>query len=221
MSPRAPASPDARTPRSDEPAKGVATRQRILDRAVQLASTEGLDSLTIGTLASDLGLSKSGLFAHFKSKERLQLDVLDTAAADFATQVFYPALRQPRGLVRLEAVFENWLGWIRSNHESGGCIFLAAAMEWDDRDGEVREALVHWFTELEQGLVRAATLAVQTGELRADVDTQAFASDVHAIAMKYHIDSRLMRLPTALERARNAFRRVLDSAVSAPKRTRD
>jgi AcrR family transcriptional regulator len=200
----------------DDPGKGVATRQRILRRAVELASNEGLERLTIGGLASDLGLSKSGLFAHFKSKERLQLDVLEAAALDFATAVFHPALGKPRGLPRLDAIFENWLGWIRSNHGGGGCIFLAAASEWDDRDGEVRDALVHWFSELEAGLVKATQLAIREGHLRPDLDAQTFASDLHATMMKYHLDSRLLRLPLAATRARDAFARLLEAACPVP-----
>ena len=211
-SPRRRAQPPSAADESVEASKGEGTRQRILQRAVALAASEGLESLTIGTLAADLGLSKSGLFAHFKSKERLQLDVLEAAAIDFATRVFHPALAKPRGLQRLEAIFENWLQWIHANHEAGGCIFLAAAMEWDDREGEVREAIVHWFLELETGLTRAVGLAVQNGELRTDVDPAAIASDMHALAMKFHLDSRLLRSPLALKRARAAFRHIIDAA---------
>jgi AcrR family transcriptional regulator len=192
--------------------KGDATRKRILDHALQLAGRHGLMGLTIGELAADLQLSKSGLFAHFKSKERLQLDVLDAAAAHFAEHVLVPAIARPRGLERLRAMFENWLAWIHSNQPSSGCIFIAGAMEWDDREGPVRDALVHWFDELHRVMERAVRLCVEAGQLPADLDTSAFAYDMHGVAMKFHLDLRLMRSPVALERARSAFDRLLSRA---------
>jgi AcrR family transcriptional regulator len=195
-----------------DPSKGQTTRKRILDRALELAGTRGLDGLTIGELASDLELSKSGLFAHFKSKERLQLEILEVAADHFAQHVLVPALAQPRGIARLEAIFANWLEWIRSNQPMGGCIFIAGAMEWDDREGPVREALVHWFEELYGMLERAVRLCVDTGDFRSDLDVKALAYDLHAVAMKFHLDVRLLRSPIAAERARSAFDRLLSQA---------
>jgi AcrR family transcriptional regulator len=196
-----------------EKSKGDATRERIVHRALEIASLEGLGSLTIGSLAEDLGLSKSGLFAHFKSKERLQLEVLEAAASNFTLEVFHPALVKARGLPRLRAIFDNWLGWIQSNQSRGGCVFIAAAMEWDDREGEVRDAVVDWMQKLHAGLVRATELAVQAGDLRADVDVDGFANDVHGIALKYHLGARLMRLPTAVPEARASFERLVQSCA--------
>jgi AcrR family transcriptional regulator len=206
-------SPDLSGPPSkqDTP-KGAATRQRILARALELASLRGLESLTIGELASDLDLSKSGLFAHFKSKERLQLAVLEAAAEQFTDRVFRPAMQKPRGVARLGAIFELWLKWIRSSDHKGGCILIAAAMEWDDREGAVREAIVHWFGELEVGLRRAVQLAVLEGELRKDLPLELFASELHGVALKYHLDHRLLRSPSALKFARSAYERLLASA---------
>jgi len=199
--------------------KGRATRERIVGRALELAGERGLDGVTIGDLAADLELSKSGLYAHFKSKERLQLDVLDAAAADFTARVFVPALREPRGLPRLEAILERWLVWLRVNASKNGCIFIAGAMEWDDREGPIRDALVRWFEELRQGLVKAIGLAIEAGHFRSDIDADQLASELHSIALKYHLDQRLMRSPRALPRARTAFQRLIDAARgAAPKR---
>src|SRR5215470_15929106 len=138
--------------------KGEATRAAILDHAVQLASRVGLSGLSIGRLAKDLRLSKSGLFAHFQSKEALQVQVLETAAAQFIDAVLRPALAAPRGEPRLRALFTRWLEWSRSQRMPGGCLFVAAAVEFDDRPGAVREKLVSLqkdFLELMANVVRA------------------------------------------------------------------
>lgn len=179
-----------------------------------MASEMGLEGLTIGALASDLGLSKSGLFAHFRSKERLQLDVLDAAAEQFRVQVFLPALSVARGEPRLNAIFDNWLSWAEGL--PGGCLFLAGALEWDDRSGAVRDRLVDWFEALEKGLARAAELAVQQGHLRAEVEPQQFAFDMHAIAIKFHINRRLLRSDSARSRAQHSFARLVASLRPLP-----
>jgi len=215
------APPLARARRSAERVpKGRATRERIVGRALELAGERGLDGVTIGDLASDLQLSKSGLYAHFKSKERLQLDMLEAAGADFTSRVFVPAIREPRGLPRLEAIFDNWLAWARVNRTKGGCVFLAGAMEWDDREGPIRDALVHWFEELYRALGRSVRLAIDEGHLRSDVDTEQVVSDLHAIALKYHLDQRLLRSARALPRARAAFQRLIDAARPSPAKSR-
>ncbi|HXI20661.1 MAG TPA: hypothetical protein VNH46_06230, partial [Gemmatimonadales bacterium] len=119
--------------------KGLETRDTILHHATQLASKVGLCGLTIGTLAEDLALSKSGLFAHIGSKEQLQILVLERAAHDFIEAVVRPALREPRGEPRIRALFERWLAWDRDGLLPGGCVFVAAASELDDRPGPVRD----------------------------------------------------------------------------------
>lgn len=189
--------------------KGEETHARIVERARTLASTVGLGGLTIGALAADLGLSKSGLFAHFKSKEKLQLDVLDAAAEHFRVEVFVPAVKKPRGVPRMESIFDNWLRWVRSKELPGGCIFLAGALEWDDREGPVRDKLTLWFQALHLGLARAAEIAIKEGHLRPDLDVSQFASEWHAIVIKYHLDARLLRDKRALSHARSAFERLL------------
>src|SRR3954469_13108391 len=132
--------------------KGEATRARIIQRALELAGNVGLESVSIGDLAQDLGLSKSGLFAHFRSKERLLLDVLEVAAEHFTARIFRPAVKKPRGEARLVALFELWLKQIHSRELPGGCVFMAGAFEWDDRQGPVRERVVGHFKALHQTL---------------------------------------------------------------------
>lgn len=199
-----------------EASKGQTTHQRIVARAMTLASTLGLESLTIGALAADLEMSKSGLFRHFKSKEKLQLDVLDAAADHFRITVFLPALKVPRGEPRLRAIFENFLAWARSRELPGGCIFLAGAAEWDDREGPVRDKLVLWFQALQFGLIRATSLGVEEGHFRSSLDVEQFAYEMHGIVMKYHLDARLVRQKKAEKHAHAAFERLLDDARVAP-----
>lgn len=191
--------------------KGEDTHARIVEHAMLMAGEVGLEGLTIGALASALGLSKSGLFAHFKSKERLQLDVLDAAAEQFRSRVFLPSLAARRGQPRLRAIFQNWLGW--AEELPGGCLFLAGALEWDDRQGAVRQRLVDWFDALEQGLTRAVALAIEEAHFRADLDAVQFAFEMHGIAMKFHVDRRLLRSSRAHAQAVRAFDRLLEDAA--------
>lgn len=170
----------------------------------------GLSGLTIGELAEQLGVSKSGLFAHFGSKENLQLAVLAWAAEDFRRAVFVPALTAPRGLPRLQVVFERWLDWV-SLRERSGCVFLSSALEWDDREGPLRDALVAWFGALYQGLEKTWALAVAEGHVDPG-DLAQRASEMHGIALEFHLDARLLRRPGARERARTAFSRLLQDA---------
>ena len=121
--------------------KGEDTKRAILERAAQLASQIGLEALTIGRLASETGLSKSGLFAHFGAKETLQVQTLEYAAEDFSEQVVRPAFQQPAGEPRIAALFENWLAWVKANALEGGCLFIQAATEFDDQPGAVRDCL--------------------------------------------------------------------------------
>lgn len=181
-----------------------------MEAAYELAGRIGLSSLTIGGLAEQLGVSKSGLFAHFGSKENLQLAVLEWAADDFRRAIFGPALAAPRGLPRLEVVFERWLDWV-SLRERSGCVFLSSALEWDDRQGKVRDALVAWFDALYQGLEKTWALAVAEGHLQPG-DLGQRVSEMHGIVLEFHLDARLLRRPGARERARRAFARLLESA---------
>lgn len=192
--------------------KGEQTRAAILDRAIQLATRIGLEGLTIGRLATDLGLSKSGLFGHFRSKEALQIQVLDAAAERFVEQVVRPAIREPRGEPRIAALFERWLAWTRTSSGRGGCLFVAAAAELDDRPGPVRERLV----ALQKGWLEMVGIVFTTGiaetHFRDDLDPDEFAHDLYAIMLGFHHAARLMKDPRAEARAHGAFERLLSTS---------
>jgi len=194
--------------------KGEETRQRILDGALNLASTQGIEGVTIGELASALDLSKSGLFAHFRSKEALQIAVLRTAAERFTRLVIVPALKAPRGEPRVRALFERWLTWVISEEIPGGCIFITAAAELDDRPGPVRDVLVQSQKDLLGTVAHAARIAVDEGHFRADLDLEQFAFELYAVLLSFHHATRLMRDPRAKERAQRTFERLIASARS-------
>lgn len=192
--------------------KGEDTRRRILDHAVLMASRDGLSGLTIGELASDLGVSKSGLFAHFGSKEELQVAVLTAATERFAQRVIQPSLKSPAGVRRIKALFDRWLAWAADPASPGGCLFLAAATELDDREGKPRDYLVGSQHELFAFLTKAARLGVEQGELRKDLDCEAFAFELHGIVLSFNFARRLMRDRKAEVRARASFDRMLAAA---------
>ena len=195
--------------------KGDVTRTAILDHGARLATQVGLEGLTIGRLATELKLSKSGLFAHFRSKEALQIQVLDAAAERFVDDVVKPAVREPRGEPRIRALFDRWLAWTKSNSGPGGCLFVAAAAELDDRPGPVRDRLV----DLQKGWLEMIAIVFRTGVtegvFRSDLDPEEFAHDLYSVMLGYHHASRLMRDPRAEKRAHAAFGRLLSSARRA------
>jgi AcrR family transcriptional regulator len=192
--------------------KGEQTRDAILERAIRLASEVGLEGVTIGRLADALDLSKSGLFAHFESKEALQVETLDRAAQRFSEVVVRPALAAPRGEPRLRALFERWLRWPRAVPQPGGCIFVQASVELDDRPGPARDRLVELQREWFDTLARAVRGARDEGQLRADVDAQQFAFELYGVMLSSHHHARLLHDRSADERARRAFERLLDDA---------
>ena len=190
--------------------KGDTTKQTILDHALQLATSIGLDALTIGRLATELKLSKSGLFAHFQSKEALQVQVLETAARRFEADVIKPSLKAARGLPRLTAIFDNWRRWSLGIMAAGhGCPFFAVASELDDRPGPVRDELVRiqraWF-ELIASVVRQG---VDDGLLDDRADPEQFAQDLYGILLSCHFCHRLLDDPGAERRACAAFAQLL------------
>jgi AcrR family transcriptional regulator len=192
--------------------KGERTRAAILDRAMRLGSRLGLEGLSLGQLAEELDLSKSGLFAHFRSKEELQVRTLDRAAERFVEVVVRPALAEPRGEPRLRALFERWLAWPELVRQPGGCIFVAAAAELDDRPGPARDRLVELQRQWLATLATAARGAQAEGHLRADVDAEQLAFEAYGIMLVCHHATRLLRDRRAVERARNALERLIASA---------
>lgn len=193
--------------------KGQHTRQLILAHAAQQASRIGLDGLSIGQLAGDLQLSKSGLFAHFRSKEELQIQVLETISAQFSAEVIRPALKAPRGVARLEALFEHWRHWAAGNQERDGCPFVAASMELDDRHGPVREALVAIQTRWIEVLERTVRLGQESGSLASSRSPAEVAQALQGIMLAFHFYHRLLRDPDAENRARHNFAHLLQSLV--------
>ena len=189
--------------------KGAATRDSIIDRAYQIVRKEGFEGLSIGTVADSVGMSKSGVFAHFGSREDLQLAVLDAAAQRFTEHVFLPALRERRGLPRLEAIGRRWMKWLRS--EQGGCPMVSAAIEYDDRPGVIRERVIFYQTRLRKELARAIDMAVESGELRKDTDSAQLAFEIFGVELAVHHDSRLFGFDDAIERGERALERLVAS----------
>jgi AcrR family transcriptional regulator len=187
--------------------KGEATRQAVLGQAVEVASRLGLSGLTIGTLASQVELSKSGLFAHFKSKEQLQLQVLDYARETFTDQVVRPALKAPRGEPRLQELFDRWLAISRDS--APGCLFVSAATEFDDQPGAVRDQLVRDHKDLVDSIVQMFRAGVAEGQLRPDADAEQFAHDLYGVMLGFFHAERLIRDPHAERRTRRAFENLL------------
>jgi AcrR family transcriptional regulator len=194
--------------------KGESTRVAILDEAVQLASRAGFDGLSIGRLAERAEMSKSGLFAHFRSKEQLQLQTMERARDRFVDVVVRPSLAAPRGEARLRAVFDHWLTWTRQTLD-GGCIFVAAAVELDDRPGPLRDALVANERDWLDLLATVAGTAVVEGEFRSDLDLAQFAFEMHALMLGHHHASRLLGDPHAADRTARAFEALLGAARRA------
>lgn len=191
--------------------KGLDTKGTILNAALQLARLEGLETLSIGRLAKDVGLSKSGLFAHFKSKQTLQIKVIDRGVQEILERVILPALKRPRGEPRLRALFDNWLEWAASP-DNGGCVFLGAAVEYDDKPGTVREHLVETQRQWTHTLTRAVRIAQQEGHLSSDMDPAQFAFRLYSVMMGYHLYHRLLADKTAEDQARSAFESLLQNS---------
>ena len=198
-------------------AKGEETRQAILTRAFDLACVVGVSGLSIGRLAEETGLSKSGLFAHFGSKEALEVAVVEEASRLFVEAVMVPALREVRGEPRVRAMFERWFAW---GERPGGCFFVGASAELDDRPGPPRERLVQAIRDWVDALATAARIAVTEGHFRTDLDPEQFAFDLYGIAVGGHTFSRFLRDPATRDRARDAFERLVLSArvESRPRR---
>lgn len=206
--------------------KGAATRQSILDHAVREAAQVGLRGITIGSLAGGLGLSKSGLFAHFASKGELDAQVIDHAAEQFTERVVRTALRAPRGEPRVRALIESWLAWVDADDDGRACVFVAAAAELDDQPGPARDRLVSQQRDWLDLIASVARVAIAEGHFRADLDTDQLAIELLGVMLAYHHASRLLGDPRAAERARRACARLFDDAraksksIPAPPRRR-
>ncbi len=188
--------------------KGNATREMIVARAYDIARRNGLEGLSIGELAIAAGMSKSGVFAHFGSREDLQLTVLDWTAERFTRAVILPALAQPRGLARLRAIMDGWFAWVRDNQD--GCLMLSAANEYDARPGLLHDRVVDWLRQLRQQLAKAIAMCVDSGELAPSTDPMLLAFELFSITQGLH-NARLYDAEQAPSLARRALERLLAS----------
>lgn len=191
--------------------KGEDTKQAIVNQALGLVSTVGLEQLTIGALASATGMSKSGLFAHFKSKEALQLHVLEEASRRYVDLVLRPAFEEPRGEARLRSIFERTMRQWEEDFP-GGCIFHAVAAELDDRPGPARDYLVQIQREQRETMKKAVRMAVEAGDFRSDLDVDQFVFELTAITAAYHHFGRLLGDRRAPALARRSFEALLERA---------
>lgn len=191
---------------------GQSTRQKILEKAAAIASLHGLEGLTVGQLSKELELSKSGLFAHFGSKEELQMAVVNYASRRFIEEIVRPALERDRGLERLKAMVDLWLAYVERSVFPGGCFFAAASLEFDGRPGAVREKInevtAWWFQALE-GEIREAQ---KRGELRKSESSDLLAFRLHAYAQEANWGSQMSGDSKWFQQARTAIRRAIEEA---------
>ena len=190
------------------PAKGRQTKAAIVDAALGLATQIGLEGLSIGALAEVTQMSKSGVFAHFGSREELQISVVREYHNRFEAEVFEPALRAPRGLPRLRALFANWMKRTSVELDSG-CIYISGAVEFDDRSGPVREALVTSVRTWLAAMRRAILQARSEGHLRPEVDDGQLLFEIHGLILALHYEARFLQEPGSIERALKGFENLL------------
>lgn len=203
----------------DKPTKGEQTRITILDEALNIARRLGLEGLTIGTLAEATGMSKSGLFAHFGSREDLQLATLEHVKTSFGEQVLAPVLKVDRGLPRLRALFVSWLDW-KAAPGPGGCVLQSAAHEYDDRPGRIRDSVVDGQRQALAMIERATRLAIQEGHLQADTDPAQIAFEMYGQVLVSFNHRRLLGDREARKRALLAFEELVARHAANPPRQR-
>jgi AcrR family transcriptional regulator len=190
--------------------KGGQTRAAILDVALELASRNGLEGLTIGLLADRMSMSKSGVFAHFGSREDLQLEVVKLYHHRFEQEVFYPSIKETRGLPRLVAMYTRWVKRV-SVEIASGCIYISGAVEYDDREGPIREELVSMVRAWQGALLRSVEQAIELKHLHTGFDAEQLVFEMHGLILALHHDARFLRNPGAVERARAGFERLIEN----------
>lgn len=198
--------------------KGDETREAVLREALAQASSAGLRGISIGGLAEALGMSKSGLYAHFRSKEALQVAVLRSAGERFRRRVMLPALAADRGEPRLRTLFEGWLGWDGGvDALPGGCIFVTATVEYDDEpDGPVRRFVVQQQQDWLESVEAVVRSGMAHGHFRSEADPVAVAHELYGVMLAYHTAARLLRDPAAEDRARRSLDRLIADLLPAP-----
>jgi AcrR family transcriptional regulator len=206
--------PSLEAPRASKPQrsrmrpKGEQTRAAILEAAVKLAAEKGLEGLSIGAIADVAHMSKSGVFAHFGSREELQISVVREYHRRFEEEVFYPAMKEARGLPRLRALFRNWMKRTSLEIDSG-CLYISGAVEFDDRPGPVRDALMGSVKSWLEAMHRAVVQAKEEGHLRADIDEQQLAFEIHGLVLALHYEARFLKNPGSVARANAGFDHIL------------
>jgi AcrR family transcriptional regulator len=207
--------PPRRQPSDGRRARGMRSRAAILERSVQMASRDGLEGLTIGALAADLGVHKSSVHALFGSKEELQLATLAAARAILIDQVLAPALSSDVGLARLQAIGDAWCDYLAADVFSGGCFLCAASAEMDGRPGPLRDAVASVMGEWVAVLDDNIESAIRAGELRKDVDATAMAFRLNALGMAANWQKQLLHDTSAIEHARAGWRAELARSATS------
>ncbi len=202
--------PERSRARSGRPAlpKGQQTKAAIVEAALGLAAQIGLEGLSIGALAEVTGMSKSGVFAHFGSREELQISVVREYHNRFEEEVFYPAMREARGLPRLRALFANWMRRTSTEIDSG-CIYISSAVEFDDRPGPVRDAPAESVNSWLAAMDRAVIQAREAGHLRADANEKQIGFEIHGLILALHYEARFLQAPGSIGRAQTGFENIL------------
>lgn len=195
------------TTSSTESKKGLATKSTILQAALEIASKSGLEGITIGHLADSVGMSKSGVFAHFGSREELQIEVIRKYYQYFADSVFAPALTKPKGLPRLRQMIDAWLK-ISVGENTSSCFFIAGAAEFDDRPGIVRDELVRSVQDWRSALLRAIKESIAAGHLKKNVAPQELLFHLYSIVLGAHHDSRFLQNPKSLALANKLIKNI-------------
>ncbi|RJG04559.1 TetR/AcrR family transcriptional regulator [Noviherbaspirillum sedimenti] len=190
--------------------KGEQTHVAILDAALAMASREGLEGLTIGLLADKMSMSKSGVFAHFGSREELQIAVVKRYHDQFEQEIFFPSMKQPRGLPRLRALFSAWVRRVTIEIASG-CIYISGAVEYDDRPGAIREELAAMVRTWQGSLRRCVQQAIDEGHLRADTDPDQMVFEMYGLVLALHHDARFIQRPGSVQHAQTGFERLIES----------
>jgi AcrR family transcriptional regulator len=190
--------------------KGELTRAAILDVALDLASRDGLEGLTIGLLADKMNMSKSGVFAHFGSREDLQIEVVKLYHHHFEQEVFYPSMKEPRGLPRLQTMFARWVKRV-SVEIASGCIYISGAVEYDDRPGAIREELAGMVRAWKNALRRCVVQTIEMGHLSTSTDPDQLVFEMYGLILALHHDARFLKLPGSVNRAEAGFERLIQS----------
>jgi AcrR family transcriptional regulator len=189
--------------------KGEETKRAILDAGLKMATKLSLDAVTIGNLAKATQLSKSGLFAHFQSKENLQMEILNYAGELFTDRVVIPALKEKAGIPRIKALVKNWIQW--SSRISGGCIFVSSSTEFAERPGKLQDFIIKQQETWVGTLRRIARAAIREGDLRADTDCDQFAFDLFSLLLGFHYYDKLLNRAETSERQETALEQLLDN----------